>query len=372
MRNIEDRHSSVWLRLLDIVMALVTFAAFVAMLLVLVGGVLSPKSWWIPAFVILGAPIVYLLNILMLIYWILRWKILGILSVGVLMAVAIWGLGAFVQMRVWTPYKDDQRRDLKLISYNIHSFNGFGVPYDRSLNNIVSFIKSEDPDVICFQEFQSMHQDTTGVIATAFAEWPYFAALFGSQNPSDCAGSVVFSKYPLAPCAGVVNDGTTGGVMGVDLYFDGDTIRLYNCHLQTTAYNQVNQEQGLRSVLAQDDAVDKARLTASVMRGNFVLRAAQADNLALLTQKSPYPIVVMGDLNSVPLSYTYRTVLGELSDAFRDQGEGYGYTYRPMKGILRIDYAFYDDDRYECSDYRSPNLEYSDHNPVIVTLKKKI
>lgn len=371
MRNTEGRRSSVLLKLLDIVMALLSTIAILTISLVILGGSLSPESWWIPAFVILGAPIVYCLNILVLIYWILRWDLVGIFSVGIFMAIAIWGLGAFVQVRVWKSYKNDERRDLKVLSYNIHSLNIAGVPYGQSLNNIVSFVKSEDPDVICFQEFQSLTNDTTGVIVNAFAQWPYFASLFGQENPSLGSGSVIFSKYPISPCNSVINEGTTGGVLGVDLYADGDTVRLYNCHLQTTAYNQVNQEQPLGQVLAQDDAASKFRLTASVMRGNFVLRAAQADSLALLTAHSPYPLVVVGDLNSVPLSYTYKTVRGDLSDAFRDRGEGYGYTYRPMKGILRIDYAFYDDYHYECSDYRSPNLEYSDHNPVIVTLKKK-
>jgi endonuclease/exonuclease/phosphatase (EEP) superfamily protein YafD len=84
--------------------------------------------------------------------------------------------------------------------------------------------------------------------------------------------------------------------------------------------------------------------------------------------ESPYPLVVCGDFNDTPASYTYRKIKGGLEDSFVAAGKGYAYTYRYLRRLLRIDYLFYSRDIFKATGYNSPDLEYSDHKPVIVTL----
>jgi len=100
-----------------------------------------------------------------------------------------------------------------------------------------------------------------------------------------------------------------------------------------------------------------------------VKRAAQTDSICHLAIAAPHPVLVCGDFNSLPSSYTYRRLSEFLEDGFKTGGHGYMYTYRYGKRMLRIDYAFHSPE-LECIDYYSPDLDLcSDHNPVIFTVK---
>ena len=46
------------------------------------------------------------------------------------------------------------------------------------------------------------------------------------------------------------------------------------------------------------------------------------------------PVILCGDFNDTPASYTYRTVKGDLTDGFRDCGSGFGYTLSSIKAYI--------------------------------------
>lgn len=76
---------------------------------------------------------------------------------------------------------------------------------------------------------------------------------------------------------------------------------------------------------------------------NSSIRAGQVGEIRAEMDASPYPVILAGDFNDTPSSYTYRTMKGDMTDGFRDSGSGYGGTFRYLGGVLRIDYIFYDD-----------------------------
>ena len=77
------------------------------------------------------------------------------------------------------------------------------------------------------------------------------------------------------------------------------------------------------------------------------------------------PLSVCGDFNDMPSSYTYRAMKGDLHDGFKDCGSGYGGTFRHFKGLLRIDYMFYND-AFSGERYYTLDVPYSDHKPVLM------
>ncbi len=104
---------------------------------------------------------------------------------------------------------------------------------------------------------------------------------------------------------------------------------------------------------------------------NFVKRAAQAEHMHKLITASPTPHWCVATFNSLPSSYTYHTMKGNrLKDGFQTCGHGYMYTFRYFKRLLRIDYIFHSEE-LEGLDYFSPELDYSDHNPVVMRMKIK-
>ena len=102
---------------------------------------------------------------------------------------------------------------------------------------------------------------------------------------------------------------------------------------------------------------------------NSLLRASQADTIARVVGESPYRVVLCGDFNDTPVSYVYRRMRGNRQDAFSEAGRGFSYTFNGFRNVLRIDYVMLDP-TFEVVDYRTPELDYSDHLPVVVTFKR--
>jgi endonuclease/exonuclease/phosphatase (EEP) superfamily protein YafD len=84
---------------------------------------------------------------------------------------------------------------------------------------------------------------------------------------------------------------------------------------------------------------------------------------------SPYPVIVAGDFNDTPVSYTYRVMRRGLNDAFVEAGYGAGFTYRGKYPPNRIDYIIYGEG-IECTDFDIVKVRYSDHYPVIAYFRR--
>ena len=86
-------------------------------------------------------------------------------------------------------------------------------------------------------------------------------------------------------------------------------------------------------------------------------------------ESSPYPVIVAGDFNDTPVSYTYRVMRRGLNDAFVEAGYGAGFTYSGKYPPNRIDYILYSDG-IDCIDFDIVKVRYSDHYPVIAYFRR--
>jgi len=96
----------------------------------------------------------------------------------------------------------------------------------------------------------------------------------------------------------------------------------------------------------------------------FERRANQAESIAAHVHRSPYPVIVCGDFNDSPVSYTYRIMRHDLNDAFVESGSGFGNTYLGKFPSYRIDYILLNK-KFNVFNYRTPKLNLSDHYPVL-------
>jgi endonuclease/exonuclease/phosphatase family metal-dependent hydrolase len=115
-----------------------------------------------------------------------------------------------------------------------------------------------------------------------------------------------------------------------DIILNTDTIRLLNNHLQTTSVSQ-NRKKWERE-LATDNTRREAQAVqdaAETLHENFVKRAFQTDSICQLATASPHPVLVCGDFNSLPSSYTYHRLSESLKDGFKTGG--HGYMYLPLR-----------------------------------------
>jgi endonuclease/exonuclease/phosphatase (EEP) superfamily protein YafD len=93
----------------------------------------------------------------------------------------------------------------------------------------------------------------------------------------------------------------------------------------------------------------------------------------------PEPLVLLGDLNSAPMSEVYGTLSARLTDAFTEAGWGAGHTW-PAEGgnfyniphpprLVRIDYVFHSAE-WRAEEARVGGWDgVSDHHPVVARLR---
>lgn len=79
---------------------------------------------------------------------------------------------------------------------------------------------------------------------------------------------------------------------------------------------------------------------------------------------SPYPVILAGDFNDLPYSYTYFSLRENLENAFESKGRGFGFTYNKVLFFLRIDNVFFDK-ALEVLQFKTlREVDYSDHYPI--------
>jgi len=108
------------------------------------------------------------------------------------------------------------------------------------------------------------------------------------------------------------------------------------------------------------------------LKHGFSHRAQQVDKLADELAKCPYPVLICGDFNDTPFSYTYTTIMNstKLKDSFRTAGSSFDGTYAGKLPNFRIDYLLHDKS-IEAYNYRVLKAKLSDHYPVVCNFRIK-
>lgn len=227
------------------------------------------------------------------------------------------------------------------------------------MNEAAAYIKQLQPDIICFQEAPGdgyYHRDS---IRYAF---DYVLYKYISRR-TDHLPTTIYSRYPIYSVKALYYKNSSNMSLIADVRINNQYICVINNHFETTsanAYRGIITAPG-KSLKIRAKAVKDLILK---MKNNYLKRAEQADSIHAEIERSPYPVLVCGDFNDTPASYTYHRLQEGLTDGFRDCGSGYQYTFRQLCKLWRIDYVFYSESLkgYECY---SPETSYSDHNMVV-------
>ena len=77
------------------------------------------------------------------------------------------------------------------------------------------------------------------------------------------------------------------------------------------------------------------------LKNSFQKRAMQVEVIKQHMEKAPYKIIVCGDFNDTPNSFTYYKISKGLQDSFLEKGNGIGSTFLGKMPFLRIDYILH-------------------------------
>ncbi|WP_312185123.1 endonuclease/exonuclease/phosphatase family protein [Sphingobacterium sp.] len=255
------------------------------------------------------------------------------------------------------PIGNVETANIRFASYNVREFK---MIYNlSSMQQIASYIDSQQVNTLCLQEVPA--HCSIAELKSVFTKFHYFMLTENKEGQHQLA---ILSKFPLNAVETISFDERPNCAIFADLSLKKNKIRIGNCHLQTTNWNQVKGD-----LLPAENAGYKWWSAIKTMSANFRLRGAQADRLREAMDSSPFPMLMCGDFNNSPNSYSYHKIKGNMKDAFCESGNGYGYTYTNLMKLFRIDFVFFSGPEFQAMNYRTGDVDYSDHLPVLVDFK---
>jgi endonuclease/exonuclease/phosphatase family metal-dependent hydrolase len=335
---------------------------------------INPHHFWPIAFLGLAYPFLLILNLLFVFIWAIRLKVQVFLSLIAILAGWVF-IARYAQFELPFVKKEEPHKvenSFKVLSFNVRLFNRYNWLKDKkAFQEIFSFIEKESPDIICFQEFFTKDKISEAEIKKKLAGTSYCYIKYTSQRPNSNFGIATFSKYPIVNGGCLLFEKTYNLCIYTDIKIGEDTVRVYNNHLQSIRFLKRHYElvDSLKFPYSQKQFHGIWDITTRLKLA-FKLRAMQAEIVAVHLKRSPHPVIVCGDFNDTPVSYTYQTIRHNLRDAFEEAGSGLGHTYLGRFPSYRIDYILFDNS-FGAANYRSPKLELSDHYPVICRMYKK-
>jgi len=252
------------------------------------------------------------------------------------------------------------------MSYNIQNA-GWAYSRDKGKRNkrsaeFVKFLKEHnDVDVLCTQETGFFGRE---IIAKGFKDI--------YKHKLEKKGATIWSKFPLGN-QGQIDFGTnTNSCVWADVILPADTIRVYSTHLYSNNISRDANEVLDNVNLNEKETWSGIGGILNKYKIGNVKRSEQAKKVKEHMSKSPFPVLLTGDFNDPPSSFTYSTLSESMYDAFCEKGLGVSSTYAGRIPFLRIDYIM-TDNKFDILNYNLIKNDYSDHYPIraSVILKKR-
>jgi endonuclease/exonuclease/phosphatase family metal-dependent hydrolase len=331
----------------------------------------SPENFTFIAFFGLAYPVLAVINLLFVFYWLIFWKKKFLLSLLTLLA------GWFILSNFWSinihHITPDKKKEIKVMSYNVRLFDLYNRPFNiGTRNKMFDLVKDESPDIICFQEFYKDDSNTFNTLDTLLQLQKaknYHAEYTVTVLDKYHFGMATFTTFPIVNRGKVDLSSTSNNTcIYTDIKINSDTIRVYNMHLQSIHLSTVVYKDPKIKFETQEIFENETKNILQRLGTAFSKRAPQADLIAEHMRSCRYPLIICSDLNDTPSSYTYRTVKGNFIDTFKESGMGFGATYAGVIPFLRIDYIFHSP-ALIADNFNIIPEKLSDHYPICCTIE---
>ncbi len=257
---------------------------------------------------------------------------------------------------------------LKVMSYNVRLFGYYDQNSTNTKNGILNYIRKENPDVLCLQEFfnkkGSQDFNTLDSIYNIMSIRSHHEKSKYIPSKGSHFGISLFSKYPIVNKGVVHHEGTKRDNLNYCIFADivkkKDTIRVYNVHFQSIKLETDEYVRQTNMTSNGESSNIKYKSAIAKLNKAFKIRSIQSSTVSAHVNKSPYKAVICGDFNDTPMSYTYQLFNDKLIDAFRNTSSGFGTTYSGYLPAGRIDYIFHSES-LKSAKFKIQKEKLSDH-----------
>ena len=248
---------------------------------------------------------------------------------------------------------------ITVISYNVGHMTT-----SEQRTELFNFLKAVDADIVCMQEIGNQ-------FFTEHKDWLDSVSYRTLQS-----GSVaILSRLPLLSDTIHINYPTRSN-RSLACWIDcgGDSLFLINNHLESNQLSEEEKNEYTNTIIDPHRQTIKSssRKLLGKLSEAAEYRGAQTDSIcSLIKRNANHAAIVCGDLNETPISYTYQRLSDCLVSAYREAGNGPGFTYSRRSFPVRIDHVFYSSHWTCTSCYIDRTISSSDHYPLIVHLRPK-
>ena len=343
---------------------------------------IPPAEYWYIALLGVGYAFLLVAMIGLLIFWIAiksKWFLLPLL----LLLVSWKSINAFFAFHAMAPSTVTRpENSLRIMQWNVERFGQMkrSTQWNKSIRKqIFSYIRIQDPDIICFQEFLESNNPVTFAENIPFLRdslgYRYYYYAMDHRRPDTAYehGIAIFSKFPIKKTfrgkfGGPREKKANESYIYADLDINGRMIRVMTTHLQSLLFSP-NEFKSLDEIKKGDDgSLVKSVSIFRKFKQAYGFRQDQANKVRAELDKSPHPAIITGDFNDLPHSYVYSRVKGDFQDAFTKKGFGVGRTFSFISPTLRIDYTLLDPS-FTVVQCRNPHPQLSDHFPLITDFR---
>lgn len=350
------------------ILLVLTFLLIALYVFALSAVIVSPHHFWSIPLLGMGFPILFVLLVLTFGIWCfhkrVRLKMLSVIGLLIVFSFPMW-------RRVFViPTSNEAHigsRTIKIMTYNVRLMSEV-----EDIKNILELIKENDADIVCLQEFgfykQRRRYNQQEILDAVDALYPYRHVWYKNQFKSMSYGLLTLSRYPIVNKQKIQYLSKNNVSIYSDLVIQNDTIRLINNHLESNHLTKIALKSVFKDDIEKVEAKQVFKVSGKLVRHlneAAVIRAQQARVVAQEIKKSPYPVVVAGDFNDVPISFCYQKILGPLQDLYVQSGDwGYYYTFNAYLLYFPIDHIFLPKD-FQAIDCKVLKVPYSDHYPMV-------
>ncbi len=330
---------------------------------------ISPERYTFFAYAGFAFPLILFVNVAFLIFWIIRlnWKL--VLSNITILLVCYSPISAYFPVNFGS--KDVPENSIKFLTYNVRAFNWEMDKKWTKDHPMVEYIRSVDADIVCMQEYMTSVNErlaSTKNLQKALEIYPYYSVIpLWPLGKGYEYGLACFSKYPIKSILKIPVDSDSNGSALYNIDVNGKIITVVNNHLESNRLTSEDKKLYKDFLKEKENGPGLNEVTQNIeerLGTAYKKRAPQVDMIAhYIAEQKTDGVIICGDFNDTPISYTYQKMRQNMFDAYVETGFGPGITFHENLFWFRIDYIMHSKNM-EAYNFTIDKVKYSDHYPV--------
>ena len=329
------------------------------------GGYMDPEVWTLPSIAVLFFPYLAMATLLISAVWLFsRRYVEGCIGIAILLACGPTFPEAMPFRFGNKPI--NPKECFKIITFNCLHLTDQKNPdaeYNRSLN----FLIHSGSDFICLQELYALGKPEVpekyqSQIDSLKSIYPYYS--------TDGSREVEFiSKYPFEQLTVKLDEDVRyGNCSAYSVKIDGHQLTIINVHLPSYLLSKderkiitdARTEKGIKNSIKELEGNVYIK-----MKNAFATRASVSKAIAEYAESIEGNVIVCGDFNDVPGSWTYRNFTKRgFEDAYSKTGFGHLITYNQHLMWFHIDQMLFKGEMVPLY-VRKEKMNASDHYPIV-------